>query len=113
MPERKPQLLERIASMVGEGIVHVVDPRNGWPGMIDVKTDDGFVPLAAHVGTIGMSHRGRDDLERRFQNPGKGKPITAPPSRFPVLLGLWEESDRPVLVAMNAQHRLGKETRQS
>jgi len=113
MPERRAQLVDRIARMVGDSLVRVVEARNGWPAYVDVRTSDGIVPLAAHVGTLGKSHRGRDDVERRFQNPGQGKPVSAPAGRFPVLLGLWEEAERPVLVAMDAQHRIGKETRQS
>lgn len=113
MPERKYRLLERIAGLVGEGLVTVIEPKDGWPGFIDVQTDLGLVSLAAHVGTIGRSHRDRDSIERRFQNPGQGKPISSPEGRLPVLLGLWEEDESPVLVALDAKHRIGKETRQS
>jgi hypothetical protein len=66
-----------------------------------------------HVGPIGLSHRDRDAVERRFQNPGQDKPVTAPKGAFPLLIGLWEQGTSPVLVGMDATDRLGKDTRQS
>jgi hypothetical protein len=68
---------------------------------------------AAHLGPIGLSHRDRDDVERRFQNPGKGRPMSAPEGYLPLLLGIWEQGERPVLVGMEAEARLGRSTRQS
>jgi hypothetical protein len=69
--------------------------------------------LAAHLGPIGSSQRGRDEVERRFQNPGKGHPVVAPAGEIPVLLGMIEHQGKRLLVGMDAHKRIGKETRQS
>jgi hypothetical protein len=70
--------------------------------------------VAAHLGPIGPSHRKRDSVERRFQNPGQGKPVQSPPKEIPLLLGLSEEiADKPVIVGMETEKRIGKMTRQS
>jgi internalin A len=71
------------------------------------------VRLAAHLGTIGESKRKRDEVERRFQNPGQNHPVTALEDEFPVLLGLNEINGQRVLVGMDAHRRIGKNTRQS
>jgi hypothetical protein len=114
VPERRYKLLERIVDqVVGRDMARVVDAKDGWPGLIDVETDMGTVSLAAHVGLIGKSFRDRDDVERRFQNPGQEKPIVAPAGLVPVLIGLWEETGHPLLVALAAEPRIGKESRQS
>lgn len=99
--------------LVGRDALKVKDINDGWPALIDVKLDGGVLPIALHVGPAGLSGRDRDDVERRFQNPGKGKPITAPPGYLAVLLGVWEEKEKPILYALDAEHRLGKMTRQS
>ncbi len=69
--------------------------------------------VALHVGPVGLSHRNRDDVERRFQNPGRDKPVIALGASVPVLLGLWEEGSRPVVAVLDARPRVGKPTRQS
>jgi hypothetical protein len=112
MPSRA-SLVEHLAGLTGRDVLRVVDRRNGWPGIVRVRVGGDFVPAALHVGPIGLSHRGRDDVERRFQNPGQGKEVQAPGGAKPLLLGLWEEARQPVLVAMDAEHRLGRMTRQS
>jgi hypothetical protein len=50
-------------------------------------------------------------VERRFQNPGQKRPITAPSGTVPILLGIWEDAAAPVLVGMDANSRIGRETR--
>ncbi|MCC7071748.1 MAG: HNH endonuclease [Deltaproteobacteria bacterium] len=65
------------------------------------------------MGTLGLSYRGRDDRERRFQNPGKKNPVVDVPGTKPVIVGIWDEGGPPVLVAMDAAARIGRETRQS
>jgi hypothetical protein len=110
---RRESLLEHIVSLAGPHAATVIDPQNGWPGLVNVQLSDGPQLVAMHVGPEGLSHRGRDDVERRFQNPGQGKPVTAPRGALPLLIGLWEQGTSPVLVGMDAAHRLGKETRQS
>jgi hypothetical protein len=68
------------------------------------------------LGSVGFSHRDRDHVERRFQNPGQGRPIIEIPGREMLLLGLWDSDEkldvkRPLLVSADPHHRLGRETR--
>ena len=73
----------------------------------------GSLNVALHVGPIGLSHRKRDDVERRFQNPGQNRPVVQPDGFTPILLGVWDGGTRPVLVIMDARQRLDRVTRQS
>ena len=69
------------------------------------------------VGPLGLTHRSRDDLERRFQNPDTNRPIIdTRPAREPLLLGLWETDPligvpRPLVVSADPWRRLGRTTR--
>jgi hypothetical protein len=105
-------LIDRLIELTGK-VVTEIDPRDGWPGLIQIHLHDGNFPAAAHLGPIGLSHRDRDDVERRFQNPGKGRPMSSPKGYLPILLGIWEQGAQPVLVGMEAEARLGRSTRQS
>ena len=71
--------------------------------------------MAVYVGVFGESHRGRDQVERRFQNPDKNRPLLPDENRLPVLLGLapGEDVAADVLVGYEAQRRLGRSTRYS
>lgn len=112
--EDRLEILRRILALVGTDAASVVDAARGWPASVIIRVSDGPVPVAAHVGPLQKSHRGRDAVERRFQNPGQGKPVQSPAGMLPILLGLWDEPpQRPVLVAMDAFRRVGRETRQS
>jgi HNH endonuclease len=72
------------------------------------------MPVSLHAGPIKLSKRGRDDVERRFQNPGQSHPVRVLPNTIPLLVGLWEDGPRPVFVAMgDVVSRVGKDTRQS
>jgi hypothetical protein len=106
------QTFRRIVELC-DGLIIPVDEGDGWPSIADLKLADGLVRVALHVGPVGLSHRGRDDVERRFQNPGKKRPVVSPPGAAPLLVGLWEEAEHPVLVGMEAGHRVGTMTRQS
>lgn len=110
---RSNRLVLRVAELCGSGVA-IVDASSRWPAILEVETARGWIRAAAHLGVIGRTHRGRDD-ERRFQNPGQGRPVRLPPgSIIPLLLGLWERGPRPVLVAMgDPYHRVGAQTRQS
>jgi hypothetical protein len=78
-------LVDRLVALAGN-IVRVVDPLDGWPGLVRIRLSGGDLPAAAHLGPVGLSHRDRDDVERRFQNPGKGRPMSAPEGYLPLLL---------------------------
>ena len=107
--------LNRIVHLCG-GAIEIIDPARAWPALVDIQLPGGICPAALHVGPVGQSGRGRQAVERRFQNPGKGKPIVAPGGVLPLLIGLWsEQADEgtPVLVGMDATCRIGDETRKS
>jgi HNH endonuclease/Methylase-associated X1 len=99
--------------LVGVENCRVVDALEGWPSRVDVRTFSGWQEASIHVGEIGLSHRGRDNVERRFQNPGKGKPVISLAGTVPLLVGLSTDYETPVVVGMDAIHRVGAETRQS
>lgn len=74
------------------------------------------VRLAVFLGPIGLSHRKRDDDERRFQNPGQGRPILIPEGTVPLLVGVWSSDEagelpEPVLSVADVHRRAGRETR--
>ncbi len=85
--------------------------------------------MALFAAPVGSSHRGRDDVERRFQNPAataqqhdelhySGRPLNVPPDRIPLLVGAWVDDelidvDHPVLVLADARKREGLATRHS
>jgi hypothetical protein len=109
---RRALLVDRLINLAGS-VITKVDARDGWPGLVQIHLNDGNFPAAAHLGPIGLSHRGRDGVERRFQNPGKSRPMSAPEGYLPLLLGIWEQGTQPVLVGMEAEARRGRGTRQS
>jgi hypothetical protein len=115
-------LLVRAAKLIGTETVKVIAANDGWPGHLLVHADGGTAKVAAFIGPIGRSHRRRDLEERRFQNPlradaqpgqGAGKVIVVPTGYRPLLLGLWEEEGKPILVAADATRRSGRATRYS
>lgn len=83
-----------------------------------MKVGDNALPVAVFVAPIGLSQRNRDDVERRFQNPGGDRPIEVPPGHVPLLLGVWTQDPHvavpnPVLVLADAGRRKGLTTRHS
>src|SRR3712207_1639600 len=110
---RRSQLLELIADLAGSDVLRIVDPHTGWPGYGDLIVEGEARPVALYVGPVGLSHRDRDHVERRFQNPGGGRPIRDEGRvRAALLLGLWDDDEllnveRPVLVAADPMRRVG------
>jgi len=109
----RADLVDRIAALAGPEVIQVEDRADGWPGLARVRLAGEATPVAMHVGAIGRSGRKRDDRERRFQNPSKGRPLGGPPGYLTLLIGLWEEGARPVIAGMDVAPRVGRETRQS
>lgn len=113
---KRSDLLKRVADLGGSD-VSVEELRDGWPGIIRVQGWSQPHRVAAHVGPVGLSHRGRDDVERRFQNPGQNRPVRQIPDALSVLLGVWEPEHghrQPVFVGMEVtEDRKVKSTRQS
>jgi hypothetical protein len=66
-----------------------------------------------HLGLITKGKRKRDTVERRLQNPGKGRPVRKARDAIPVIVGVWEEEKSIVLVAFDAYRRVGQGTRKS
>jgi hypothetical protein len=111
-------LPERLAALVGEDALRLTDASSRWPALGELVVDGVSRPVALYLGLVGLSQRGRDDLERRFQNPGSDRPILEVPGRDLLLLGVWEEDTqidmgRPVLVSADPVHRIGLMTRYS
>jgi hypothetical protein len=113
---RRPQLAKRVAELAGDGVLTLTEIGQGWPALGDLALNGNPVPVAVFVGNVRLSGRFRDDVERRFQNPGQGHPIVLPPNRLPLLLGLWEDDcleqvTRPVIMAADVKRREGLQTR--
>jgi hypothetical protein len=89
--------------------------QDGWPSLCKIRVGQEWLPVAIHIGLIGRSHRGRDDVERRFQNPANKKFISAPPGYRPLLIGvlIGPEENVSVVAGMDAIRRLGRTTRVS
>jgi putative restriction endonuclease len=106
------ELLVEVAGLVGHDVMVVEDAGDGWPGLV-LLLGEPPLRLALHVAPVGFSHRKRDHAERRFQNPGKDRPLRGGGSAIPLLVGLWAEGGQPVLVAMDPARRMDRQTRQS
>lgn len=107
----KSDLVQTLCDYVGESICRVLDPRDGWPGIIQVRLSDGWHRFSLHVGQI--SSHSRKEYEYRFQNPAKDDrpPVTVFPGTTPLLIGVWDTSNPPVLVAAEPEVRIGDTTR--
>lgn len=113
---RRSAIARAIVQAVGADVLKIDRMQGAWPAEGTVLLDDGPLPVALFVGSVGLSHRNRDDIERRFQNPSNRHPIVLSEGRLPLLLGLWsddpkESVQQPVLVAADAVARAGRETR--
>lgn len=114
----RADLVERIAELAGEDVLRISSLQTGWPALGDLVADGVITPVALFAGHVGLSHRNRDHIERRFQNPGTDRPIMEIPDRDPLLLGLWEADHleqvvRPLLVSADPLLRVGRRTRYS
>lgn len=113
MKNSRLAVLERVAALCGTDLLSLDNLGQGWPALATVALPDGNRSVLLHVGRVGLSHRGRDHVERRMQNPGKGKPVLAVGRTLPLLIGLWEEDGAAALVGMDARRHLGYATRKS
>jgi hypothetical protein len=93
----------RLSELVGPETLTISAVHTGWPAQADLRVGESTVPVDLFVGPIGSAHRpNRQNIERRFQNPGSGRSVTSTPGRLPLLVGVWEadpyvEVDRPVI----------------
>ena len=112
----RADVIDRIAALVGNDVLHVTEADLGWPAYGTLVIDGSEAPISLFVAPVGLSHRNRNEVERRFQNPGSNRPIVLEPGRRPLLLGLWETDpmvavERPVLVSADPFHRVDRTTR--
>jgi hypothetical protein len=107
----KAHLVKYLCALVGDSICRVVDPRDGWPGIIDMQLSGHRHRFSLHVGEI-HSHS-RKEYEYRFQNPAQDDrpPVTALTGTKPLLIGVWNSDKPPVLVAADPSIRIGDTTR--
>ena len=77
---RRSELFIELENIVGPESFRVVDSQTGWPGRGVVNCSVGEKNVTIHIGPIGLSQRNRDDVERRFQNPGQRKPLVMVPN---------------------------------
>src|SRR5687767_10066179 len=101
-----------LESFVGSNMLRIEEFRDGWPALGRILVGQVWTPVALHVGGIHSTHRDRDTIERRFQNPGQNKPVTAPPGYQPLLIGVHHALNSvDCLVGMDPYRRLGQRTR--
>jgi hypothetical protein len=98
--------------VIGAAVADPTEALDGWPGRLTITTSSGPVEIALHVS--GISTHSRRSYERRFQNPAQDD--RPPVSDFhgaalPILLGLDDERDPGVFVAINGTSRLGNANR--
>lgn len=107
--------LKLLAGQLGTTVMQIVDPRDGWPALCRINVENVWTPVGLHIGLIGRSGRGRDDVERRFQNPADKRPMLAIQGYPPALVGVRIDAlDRiNVMAGMHAAPRIGQQTRQS
>jgi hypothetical protein len=104
----RTNLVSQLVSWVGSSL-EIEDLGTGWPSLATLAIDDERIPLALFVSTVTLSHRGRDAIERRFQNPSS-IPLVGVEGRESLLVGIWESDDleevrRPVVALAEAHRR--------
>jgi hypothetical protein len=110
-------LVSRLSSIVGPAIT-LQGLGTGWPSQAELDIEGDSMPVAIFASPIGLSHRRRDDIERRFQNPAGNVPLIEQPGRKSLLIGLWEHDDHvtvpsSVIALADAKRRAGRTTRWS
>jgi HNH endonuclease len=110
---RRSKRANVLVEWVGEDSIRLINADRGWPSHYRARSVSEWVDVAIYFGWIGDSKRGRSDVERRFQNPGKNRPILEYAGELLLLLGLYESDSTRLLVGMEVQKRIGKTTRQS
>ncbi len=102
----RTRLLHELTRLT-DGKIRIIDEQTGWPGIVDIIVAPHAKRVSLHIASVGLSGRGRDDVERRYQNPASCDPVIAIPGTMPMLLGLWTQETTPVIVAHEALRRLG------
>lgn len=105
----RTELVDRLTYYVGPAL-EIEEVATGWPSLATLHIDGRPHAIALFVSSVGSSHRGRDEIERRFQNPAGKMPIVAVPGRESILLGIWEDDvngdvTNPILAMAETDHR--------
>lgn len=113
---RRTEVAARIAALVGQDLLTIDQLQAGWPSLGTLAVNGQPLQVALFAGSVGLSHRDRDEYERRFQNPGSDRPIVLDPQRYPLLLGLLENDpalhiEKPLLMLADPVRRAGRVTR--
>lgn len=104
----RTDLVERVASWVGSSL-EIEDLGAGWPALATITIDGEQIPLALFFSSVKQSHRNRDAVERRFQNPSS-VPLVSVAGRESLLMGIWESDELedvrgPVFALADAHRR--------
>ena len=102
----RQELFSLVCELVGDPPLRPKVVGSGWPGIADVLTGKGVLPVALHVSSV--SPHARQPYEKRFQNPAGSAPVNAPEGSIPILVGLARVGLQPVLVAVDGTSRLGR-----
>jgi hypothetical protein len=62
----RADIIDRIAALVGVDVLRITDPDLGWPAHGTLVVDGTEVPVSLFVAPVGLTHRNRDEVERRF-----------------------------------------------
>lgn len=109
-PDEAPSIVD-LGELLRPSLV-VASAESSWPTKGTLTVGGQAFDVAIYARRVGGSSRGRN-LERRFQNPAQGTPITDDPSRYELLFGIWQEQGptRAVIVAFDPYCRMGRKTR--
>ncbi|PHV21327.1 hypothetical protein CSQ92_18430 [Janthinobacterium sp. BJB446] len=81
--------------------------RTGWPGIVTIQTPSGNESIALHVSSI--SSHSRKSYEKRFQNPADSVPVSDEKNTaLPILIGLDNDENPTVFVAVDGRSRVGR-----
>ncbi len=108
---RRPDLFKLACAAMGRDALKVVSVGTGWPGIVEIASDRGPIPIALHVSRV--SPHARKEYEWRFQYPGNRDPVVSPDGILPILLGVAEVDEKVVFVAFDGNSRVGKIVRSS
>lgn len=109
------KLMEKLAQQLGEDNIIIEKNKNAWPALCKIKTGDIWENVAIHFRRITLSHRNRDETERRFQN-SETHPIQSPTGYKPLLVGGWLDDTEENFISMagfEVSNRIGRKKRNS
>ena len=105
----RTDLTNDLVTAVGQGLVRVVDLRDGWPSLLTVQVAKEEILVSAHISVVSSMSRAPEEI--RFQNPGQDSPIKSVEGSLPLLIGIDRNQNGLVIVGADAERRLGSTTR--